>query len=136
MKLFNDIQTKIDDAFQAFIEKVLRSNELEKLKYFYWSASFFENVGGLSFQYFQLSQTQKDRINAIGESYFESEDVFFEVNKNSHRHDIKINNINKLLLNHQGVQDKQIDMNTSKNTFYTIFLKNYLILINHQYLKR
>ncbi len=97
MKDYNKIQESIDKSFQDFIVQTLRLNG-DKLKYFYWTKEFFEVIGNLSFQYYTLTLDQKEKINTIGDFYFESdhESIFFEVNKNSHRHDILIKNINKL----------------------------------------
>ena len=95
MKKILEIQDLIDGAFQEFLSKLLKADG-QRLKYYYWTTDFFETVGNLSFKYYALSSIEKDFINEIGKNYFVDEDVFFEVNKNSHRHDITIKNINKL----------------------------------------
>lgn len=92
---FEHIQPQIESSFRDFVQKLLRL-ENEPLKYYYWTREFFEINGGLSFNYFQLDQKQKDAINEIGKSYFDDPEIYFEVNKNSHRHDILIKNIHKL----------------------------------------
>jgi hypothetical protein len=92
---FEDIQPQVESSFRIFIHKLLRVDN-EPLKYYYWTPNFFETNGGLSFNYFQFTIDQKDAINEIGKKYFEDSEVYFEVNKNSHRHDILIKNIHKL----------------------------------------
>jgi len=95
MKNFNNIQSAIDKTFEDFLSQMLRLNE-DKLKYYYWTVDFFETVGDLSFNYFHLSPEQKDVINNVGKMYFDDSEMYFEVNKNSHRHDLLIKNIQKL----------------------------------------
>lgn len=92
---FEDIQPQVESLFRSFIRKLLRLDN-EPLKYYYWTPEFFETNGGLSFCYFELDFKQKDAINEIGKTYFDDSEVYFEVNKNSHRHDILIKNIHKL----------------------------------------
>lgn len=92
---FEDIQPQVESLFRSFIHKLLRLDN-EPLKYYYWTPEFFETNGGLSFCYFELDLKQKDAINDIGKTYFDDMEVYFEVNKNSHRHDILIKNIHKL----------------------------------------
>lgn len=95
MKSFEQIQIELDFEFDAFLTQVLRINGVT-LPYFYWTASFFERVGKLKFSYFYLSNDAKDEINKLGKNYFEDTEVYFEVNKNSHRNDIIINKIQSL----------------------------------------
>lgn len=92
---FEDIQPQVESLFRSFIYKLLRLDN-EPLKYYYWTPEFFETNGGLSFCYFELDLKQKDAINEIGKTYFDDSEIYFEVNKNSHRHDILIKNIHKL----------------------------------------
>lgn len=95
MILFQDIQKQIDTDFELYL-KGLFTVSGEPRKYYYWSIDFFETVGGLSFKHYNLNIGQKDSINEFGSTYFESEDVQFSINKNSHRNDITIKNIHKL----------------------------------------
>jgi hypothetical protein len=95
MKIYKDIQAAIDHNFEEYIADLFTISG-ESRKYYYWSINFFETVGGLSFQHYNLSQNQKEDINFLGEKYFDSTDVHFIVNKNSHRNDITIKNIHKL----------------------------------------
>lgn len=96
MIAFNEIQENIDKVFEEFLVQMLRLTD-EKLKYYYWSEDFFETVGKLSFQYFPLTSEQKEFVNtSIGKIYFDDNEISFEVNKNSHRNNLKINNIHKL----------------------------------------
>lgn len=93
---FNEIQENIDKAFEEFLVQMLRLND-DKLKYYYWSEAFFETVGNLTFQHFPLTLEQKEFANTtIGKSLFEDSEISFEVNKYSHRNDLKINNVHKL----------------------------------------
>lgn len=105
---FNEIQENIDKAFEEFLVQMLRLND-DKLKYYYWSEDFFETVGNLSFQYFPLTLEQKEFANTIiGKKHFEDSEISFEVNKYSHRNDLKINNIHKLFSanNKSGQQNR------------------------------
>lgn len=105
---FNEIQKNIDKAFEEFLIQMLRLND-DRLKYYYWSEEFFETVGNLSFRYFPLTLEQKEFANTIiGKSHFEDSEISFEVNKNSHRNDLKINNIHKLfsVSNKAGQQNR------------------------------
>ncbi len=95
MKTYKEIQKQIDTDFEEYITDLFTISG-ESRKYYYWSINFFETVGGLSFQHYNLSQNQKEDINILGEKYFDSTDVLFIVNKNSHRNDITIKNIHKL----------------------------------------
>jgi len=95
MKNYLDIQTEIDKVFKDYLFNLLRLNG-QRLKYFYWSKDFFETVGNLSFRYFILTNEHKDSINDRGRFYFGSNDLYFEINKNSHRHDLTIKNFSKL----------------------------------------
>lgn len=95
MVLFNDIKEQIDEDFKNYLSEILHVNS-EPKKYFYWSLDYFKINGGLTFQYFNLSDNQKEEVNKLGTSYFKSTDVYFQVNKNSHRHDLLIKNIAKL----------------------------------------
>lgn len=92
---YEHIQPQIERSFRAFIYRLLRLDN-EPLKYYYWTPDFFEANGGLNFSYYQLDIKQKEVINERGKSFFDDSEVYFEVNKNSHRHDILIKNINKL----------------------------------------
>lgn len=105
---FNEIQKNIDKAFEEFLIQMLRLND-DRLKYYYWSEEFFETVGNLSFRYFPLTLEQKEFANTIiWKSHFEDSEISFEVNKNSHRNDLKINNIHKLfsVSNKAGQQNR------------------------------
>lgn len=95
MKLYQDIQKQIDADFELYL-KDLFSVSSQQRKYYYWSIDFFETVGNLSFKHYSLNLEQKDSINEFGKLYFESDDVQFSINKNSHRNDITIKNIHKL----------------------------------------
>lgn len=98
MKTYKKIQDEINVDFDNYLSELL-SIDGEPRKYFYWSLDFFKTVDNLSFRYFSLTNEQKDEINKIGASYFNSESTYFQVNKNSHRHDLVIKNINKLFTN-------------------------------------
>lgn len=110
MKAFNKIQENIDKVFEEFLVQMLRLND-ERLKYYYWSVDFFETVGKLSFQHFSLTLEQKEFVNtSIGKKYFDDSEVSFEVNKYSHRNDLKINNIHKLFsLNNKARQQNRYE---------------------------
>lgn len=105
MKHYRDIQTLIDKDYESYISNLFTISG-EPRKYFYWSLYFFETIGGLSFQFYQLSTTHKEKINDLGKKYFDSEEVYFEVNKNSHRHDISINKINQLFTGERKIGQK------------------------------
>ena len=95
MLLYLNIKQEIDVEFDLYLLKLIGNNGVPK-KYFYWTIDFFNIIGGLSFQYFDLNDKQKEEINKIGESFFHNPDVYFQVNKNSHRHDLLIRNFNKI----------------------------------------
>lgn len=92
---YSEIQEQIDADFDNYLTALLTLNDNPR-KYFYWSFDFFRIVGGLSFQYFLLTDEIKDEINKNGAKYFDSKEVYFEVNKNSHRHDLLIKSIDRL----------------------------------------
>lgn len=92
---FDIIQPSIESSFRTFISQILRLDD-EPLKYYYWTTDFYENNGELIFSYFELDPDQKEDINSIGQSFFDDSEVYFEVNRNSHRHDLLIKNIHKL----------------------------------------
>jgi hypothetical protein len=98
MKKFNEIQGQIDINFHNYLSDLLKIDR-EPRKYFYWSLDLFKTIDTLSFQYFLLTNEQKDEINRIGASYLNSEVTYFQVNRNSHRHDLSIKNIHKLFAN-------------------------------------
>lgn len=108
MVLYKDIQKEIDADFDNYLLELLNVDG-EPRKYFYWSLDFFRIIGDLSFQYFNLTDDQKDEINKLGSSYFESTDVFFQVNKNSHRHDLLIKNFTKLFDSKVSNQTKRYE---------------------------
>lgn len=93
--IFEHLEPNIETAFRSFIRELLRLDS-EPLRYYYWTRDFFENNGNLSFSYFELNLEQKEAINILGKEYFEDKEVYFEVNKNSHRHDLTIKNIHKI----------------------------------------
>lgn len=93
--IFENLEPKIEAAFRSFVHALLRLDN-EPLKYYYWTRDFFENNGNLSFSYFELKLAQKEAINDFGRNYFDDTDVYFEVNKNSHRHDLTVKNIHKI----------------------------------------
>lgn len=93
--MYQQIQLEIDYEFNEFLNKTLRIDN-DKLPYFYWTNSFFERVGGLAFKYFYLSDEDKNTINDFGKQYFNDNDVYFEVNRNSHRNDLLINKIGSI----------------------------------------
>jgi len=95
MVMYSEIQERIDIEFERFITELFTIAGAPR-KYFYWSVEFFETVAQLSFRHFQLNLSQKDRINLLGDKYFENDEVQFSINKNSHRNDILIKNIHKL----------------------------------------
>lgn len=95
MKTFNDIQSEIDQGFNEYFDSLLDINGIPR-KYFYWSEDFFRIEGELAFNYFPFSVNSKDKINELGKKYFDSEEVFFSVNRNSHRHDLLVNNFTKI----------------------------------------
>lgn len=95
MKDFEQIEDGVKEEFGLFLHSLLEKGE-QPMKYYYWSIDFFETVGSLSFNYFSLSGDQKKKINEEGKQYFETSDIYFEVNENSHRHDLYINNFHKL----------------------------------------
>ncbi|MCF8255751.1 MAG: FRG domain-containing protein, partial [Bacteroidia bacterium] len=95
MKRYNEIKELIDVDFDKYLTELLTLNDNPR-KYFYWSFDFFRIIGGLSFQYFILSDEQKIEINSAGLSYFDSEEIYFKINDKSHRHDLSVNNIARL----------------------------------------
>ena len=97
-KTYKKIQDQIDSDFDNYLSELLAigKEDKEPRKYFYWSLDFFKIIAGLSFQFFDLSSEQKDEINKVGTSFFDDLSVYFEVNKNSHRHDLLIKNVTKL----------------------------------------
>jgi hypothetical protein len=101
MKNYLDIQTEIDNAFKDYLFNLLQLDG-QRLKYYYWSKDFFETVGSLSFKYFVLTNENKDSINLKGDFYFDSGNAFFEINKNSQRHDMTIKNYNKLFTSYSS----------------------------------
>ena len=92
---FVDIQKRIDQSFSEFITNLFRLED-DPLKYYYWSADFFYTVGALSFQYFPLTNSQKETINSLGQRYFGEKDIYFGINVFSHRHDLIVNNFIKV----------------------------------------
>ena len=108
MVYYEEIKKQIDDDFDVYLSTLLKINYFPR-KYFYWSFDFFRIVGGLSFEYFTLSDEQKGGINKIGESYFQSTDVLFKVNENSHRHDLLIKPIEKIFENPVSNQKKRYE---------------------------
>ena len=92
---FAEIQDEIDLQFRKFLASFFRLDHIP-LKYFYWSEQYFRENAGLNFSYFNLDEKQKEQINHIGTGYFGSPDVYFEVNENSHRHDILIKNFSRI----------------------------------------
>ena len=62
MKQYKDIQILIDKDFEFYITNLF-SISGEARKYYYWSLDFFETIGRLSFQFYQLSTEQKEKIN-------------------------------------------------------------------------
>lgn len=108
IKTYKDIQDQIDIDFDNYLS-VLLSVDNEPRKYFYWSLDYFRIIGGLSFQYFILSDNKKDEINILGNSHFESTDIYFQINKNSHRHDLLIKNFYKLFDSKVSDQTKRYE---------------------------
>lgn len=108
IKNYKDIQEQINTEFDNYLSELLCIDE-EPRKYFYWSLEFFRIIGGLSFQYFILSDRQKDEINNLGSSYFDDSSVYFQVNKNSHRHDLLIKNFTKLFDSKVSNQTKRYE---------------------------
>ncbi len=92
--MYSDIKKQIDTEFDNYLTQLLQIKGNPRM-YFYWTSDFFRIIGGLSFQYFVLTDEQKNEINNIGRSYFQSDDIYFEINKNSHRHDLLIRNISR-----------------------------------------
>lgn len=95
MKTFIEIQQLVDSAFKQYLDQVLRLQE-DKLKYFYWSESFFSTVGNLSFHHFDLSDVQNDFLNQLGREYFSEKSIYFDVDKTSIRNELAITNYSKL----------------------------------------
>ncbi|MBH0076024.1 FRG domain-containing protein [Pseudoalteromonas sp. SWYJ118] len=95
IKLYREIQEEIDSHFKLYINDLFATSG-EARKYYYWSVEFFINAGGLSFRHYDLDVKQKDKINALGNSYFGNSEIQFSINKNSHRNDLSIKNIAKL----------------------------------------
>lgn len=95
MKTYKQIQKEININFGNYLSDLLNIDG-EPRKYFYWSLEFFKTIDNLSFQYFPLTPEQKEQINTIGKSYFDDSSIFFEVNKNSHRHYLLVNNLKKI----------------------------------------
>ena len=108
MVLFKSLQTLIDEDFDDYLSGILHVDN-EPRKYFYWSLDYFRINDGLTFEYFSLTDKQKDEINNIGSSYFKSSDVYFQVNRNSHRHDLLIKNFSKLFDSKVSNQTKRYE---------------------------
>jgi hypothetical protein len=94
-KLYKEIQSEIEGHFDHYINNLFTVSK-EARKYYYWSVDFFSSVGGLSFRHYNIDTKQKGQINALGNDYFESSDIQFSVNRNSHRNDLTIKNITRL----------------------------------------
>ena len=92
---FEEIQVQIKKEFETYFNSLLFTKEIPR-KYFYWSEDFFRREGNLNFNYFILSAEIKDSLNDLGRLFFDSDDIYFFVNKNSHRHDLTINNFIKI----------------------------------------
>lgn len=108
MKTYQDIQKEIDEDFNAYLDTIINVDG-DARKYFYWSIDYFKNIGGLSFQYFPLSAVQKSFINAKGKTFLKSTQVYFQVNRNSHRHDLTLYNITKFFVNKVENQTKRYE---------------------------
>lgn len=92
---YTQLQNLIDSAFRQYLSHVLRLNNY-KLKYFYWTESFFSTVGNLSFQHFDISDDNKDKLSQKGKEFFTEEGIYFDIDKTSFRNELAITNYSKL----------------------------------------
>lgn len=95
MKDFSQIQKEIESSFETYFNSLLSIKGIPR-KYFYWNSEFLVNEDNLKFEFFGLGIEVKDDLNVLGEEYFKSDDVYFSVNRNSHRHDLTVNNFTKI----------------------------------------
>jgi len=105
MKKYKEIQEQIDKDFKVYISDFFIIKG-EARKYYYWTVDFFQTVGGIIFQHYNLSLNQKNSINNLGNDYFDSDEVQFYINKQSHRNDITIRFFFKLFLGENISQPK------------------------------
>ncbi|PZX57597.1 FRG domain-containing protein [Algoriphagus ratkowskyi] len=95
MKDFNQIQKEIESSFETYFSSLLNIKGIPR-KYFYWNSDFLVNEDNLKFEFFDLEVAIKDNLNTLGKEYFNRIDVYFYVNRNSHRHDLTLNNFVKI----------------------------------------
>ncbi|WP_439182524.1 FRG domain-containing protein [Carboxylicivirga taeanensis] len=122
MKDFDELQLHINRSFQVFFDSLLKIEGIPR-KYFYWSEEYFRVEGNLEFAHFTLSGELKDNINELGNSFFDSEDIIFYVNRYSHRSDLTIKNIAKLFDNKNKKDQSQRYEYIKEFTFYELLSK-------------
>lgn len=108
MIFYRNLKEQVDIEFDNYLISLLQTDGNSK-RYFYWTLEYFSVIGGLSFQYYPLSDDQKNEINSEGAKYFKSKEVYFEINKNSHRHDLLIKNIVKIFNENVSNQQKRYE---------------------------
>lgn len=95
MNSFKVIDKAISAEFEQYFKTFLRVHGIMR-KYFYWDTDFLIEEDDLKFEFFELDIEVKEKINEFGKAYFDRSDIYFFVNKYSHRHDLTINNFAKL----------------------------------------
>lgn len=95
MKTFENIQKEIKNSFDSYFNSLLDVNGIPR-KYFYWSEEFFRIEGFLKFEHFILSDNIKEELNDFGRLYFNSNDTYLSIEKNSNRNGLSITNYSKL----------------------------------------
>lgn len=120
------INNQIQKEFEAYL-----ANFLDTKKYYYWTLDYFNSVGGLSFQHCFLNDELKNNINQVGKTYFTETRINFTINRNSHRNDLTVKNIDILFEKHK-------ERGQSKKYEYVkeFILWQILIQLNNKELKK
>jgi len=107
VKDFDEIQARVVEVFQEFLETLFRVKS-NPIKYFYWSETFFETLGGLRLQFFSLTQEEIGFLGPVCDFYFLENESRFHFDDSTFRLSPSIIGFSKLFNdeNKSGQKDR------------------------------
>lgn len=83
-----DIVQNTKAYFEDYINKLIKDR-----KYFYFELDYFKRIDNISFQHYELNIDEKRKINDIGKTIIEEENIIFSIGSTSIRNELEIKNL-------------------------------------------
>lgn len=87
-----DIVQNTKAYFENYINELIKNR-----KYFYWELDYFKRIDNICFSHYELDMDKKRKINEIGKTIIEEENIIFFIGSTSIRNELDIKNLSSQL---------------------------------------